>query len=187
MRGYSLTVMNILFSYAANILLLLVYQLPERKSRVEYYHKKYEQQLKQTTKLKQQLTNISSKNFTVKLRSIEDKCKAINFVIGRVYSTKHKGNKTIRETLKIPRELYDRFSEMEKKGLADPKLLNQILNKLINLEHTESQAIGKRILSKNHEPIIQILKENDKDPVEDYHREAKEVCQALIQYLKGGK
>ena len=47
MRGYSVTVMNILLSYAANILLLLVYQLPERKSRVDYYHKKYEQQLRQ--------------------------------------------------------------------------------------------------------------------------------------------
>jgi hypothetical protein len=29
-----------------------------------------------------------------------------------------------------------------------------------------------------------VLKNNDKDPVEDYHREAKDVCKRLIAFMK---
>ena len=62
-------------------------------------------------KIKSEL-EITKKNFKYNLRGIEDKCKAINFVIGRVYSDKKGGNKEVREQLKINRDLYNTFSEI---------------------------------------------------------------------------
>ena len=55
---------------------------------------------------------IASKPMSVTIRGIEDKCKAINFVIGRVYSAKRGGSKEIREMIGIPKELYNEFSEL---------------------------------------------------------------------------
>jgi len=138
---------------------------------------------------------INKENFNVSLRSIEDKCKAINFVIGRVYSDKRGASAKIRDRLRIDSRLYNKFSELtsdfkEEDAEKLSKVLEKIHDRLLQLEFPESKFIKitdaqtpteRDVLGNDR--IIDVLKKNDKDPIEDYYTEAKDICQKLLQYV----
>ena len=139
--------------------------------------------------------DVSDKNFTTRLRGVEDKAKAINFVIGRVYSDKNGGNVQIREKLNIDRALYNAFSEMSSDVSVENKkklitVLEAISKKLITLELPESELFRlpprtKLVRSANmKDTILEVLAKNDTDPVLDYFVEAKEICSNMLQYLR---
>ncbi len=126
------------------------------------------------------------------LRSIEDKCKAINFAIGRVYADKKGGSKTIREKLKISSDLYNRFSEMIQDDDIENKefvlILKDIIKKLNQMEHKEKDVVKVKkarvkVDRKVGDSVLTVLDTNDNDPVNDYHAEAKAICKKLIELL----
>ncbi len=166
-------------------------------SRLAKENRMYKQKinaLRQDLNLVQSELMISSKNFSTTLKSIEDKCKAINFVIGRVYSNKRGGNPDLRNRLKIDRDLYNEFSEISSdfnssKASSLIVVLQRILDQLKLLEKEESAVFTPkfgRILVKREkgDRILDVLMKNDKDPVADYHSEAKEICLKLIEFLR---
>lgn len=138
--------------------------------------------------------DMTKKEVRASIRSVEDKCKALNFVIGRVYADSKGGNKTAREKLKIPRELYNDFSEIlskPKRVDADRMLnvLRQILAKLQQMELPEDEVIRVRhgrvpIERLKGDTVLKVLARNDKDPVLDYHDEAKMVCKKLLELME---
>lgn len=181
MEGPTLTVLNLFLSYVINILLMMVFIL---FSSGEKKHKKKEEK-------------ITEENFNVSLRSIEDKCKSLNFVIGRVYSNRKGGTKEIRSTLKIDSKWYNAFSrlsqDLDKEDTERVVLvLNMIYQKLLGLENREKdmfkldkfKAIEIERDAFGNDKVIDVLIKNDSDPVESYHKEAKEVCLRTIEYLK---
>ncbi len=135
------------------------------------------------------------KPMSVTIRGIEDKCKAINFVIGRVYSTKRGGSKEIRSQIGISKEWYNAFSALlQGDDVLDPKellsVVEQISNRLHDLEKPEAELfelekakIEVERSADGSDTILSVLSHNDKDPVEEYHAEALEVCQQVINYL----
>jgi len=140
---------------------------------------------------------INKDNFTITLRSIEDKCKALNFAVGRVYADKRGANSNIRDKITIKREWYNKFSELTKEYKEEnAPLLLEILYKINNqLEilllpekkvftlKTEPRIPVKR----NHsgkDPILLVLANNDKDPIMYYYEETKEITTKLIDYLQ---
>ncbi|MFT4303554.1 MAG: hypothetical protein ACMXYG_03245 [Candidatus Woesearchaeota archaeon] len=162
----------------------------------KYYRERIVQLHKQLDDAKQAL-KITKENFVVNLRSIEDKCKAINFVVGRVYSDKNGGNKKIRELLNINRILYNTFSAMTKdwkdKNAKSLLYVLTLLQKKLSLylvpekilfkvNKTKSSSVQRNITG--NEIVLDILARNDKDPVREYHAEATEICNNLVRFLK---
>lgn len=196
MNGPTLTTMNIMLCYLANSLFLMFHTLPagdKYEKQAEYYKKRSEKSKKEIYQLKAQISEyesrlkITKQNFKLTLRGIEDKCKAINFVIGRVYSNKHGGSPKTREIIRVDKELYNEFSAMAShfKKTQAKKLYNILTGvwiRLNALDHTEKEVFSKGILSDGNSKIINILAE-DKDPVKEYHAEAKDVCASLMNYL----
>ena len=139
---------------------------------------------------------IASKPMSVTIRGIEDKSKAINFVIGRVYSAKRGGSKEIREMIGVPKELYNAFSELvQDEEIVDSKKLlivvRKIQKRLHLLEKKEADLftlkkakIETKRSADGNDTIISVLSQNDKDPVEEYRAEAQEVCSQVISYLE---
>jgi hypothetical protein len=151
--------------------------------------------LSEQLKEAQHQLSMSEQEVSQTLQSIEDKCKGINFVIGRVYADKKGGSKEIRDQLKIPRELYNAFSDRvtdlnndSKKAFLD--ILHKLYYHLQMLESeekafftpTESDLPIQR-KDNGSSRIIDVLADNDKDPVRDYHTQAKETCTQLIEFL----
>ncbi|MBT7902379.1 hypothetical protein HN587_00845 [Candidatus Woesearchaeota archaeon] len=140
---------------------------------------------------------ITTTNFSTSLRSIEDKCKAINSVIGRVYSDRKGGSKELREFLAIERDSYNEFSEITKSFSEDNvpdllKVLYEIRSKLKTMYKKEKQVLDKIPLKtkikvkrdkKGEDPILLVLANNDKDPILYYYEEASEITSKLIKYL----
>ncbi|MEA3429919.1 MAG: hypothetical protein U9R08_01465 [Nanoarchaeota archaeon] len=206
----NLAVVNIIIAYLANALFFIIARNEHsisRETTVKKLQTLYKQQRSQYTRditalrrsLKQahQQLSVNKKNFKVSLNSIEDKCKSINFVIGRVYSNKKGGSIELRNSIKIPKELYNKFSELTKYFKKDNaaellKLLTDIYVKLRNLEKSEKmifrpgtyEELRLHRNSKGTDKIIGILADNDKDPVKYYHQEAIEVCIKVGDYLK---
>jgi hypothetical protein len=130
--------------------------------------------------------------------SIEDKSKALNFVIGRVYNKYHGGSKQLREKLSVKPEWYNEFSEaLHNEEHPDKK---RMLSILANIEKqlyflalpekdimAEDQLLELKNLERNpdgNERIIDVLIKNDKDPVETYFAGAKEFCLKLRDILQ---
>lgn len=130
------------------------------------------------------------------IASIEDKSKALNYVIGRVYNQFHGGNKEMRDKISIPSHSYNAFSEAmhdEEVRDADKMLtiLNGIESRLKQLELTEKDVFSEshsRLKNLDRNPsgedkIIDVLKRNDKDPVEAYYKGALDFCLRLKEQL----
>ncbi|MFT7615815.1 MAG: hypothetical protein ACI8Y7_000640 [Candidatus Woesearchaeota archaeon] len=144
---------------------------------------------------KQEL-EVSQENISVRLHDIEAKCKAINFVIGRVYADKRGGNPRTRELLHIPREIYNNFSEAAKNYETADKdrlkdLLTIIKNKLAMYELPEnrlftvskSPQIETTRDSEGNTAILEVMSTNDNDPIMDYYTETKEVVEKLLTFV----
>jgi hypothetical protein len=129
--------------------------------------------------------------------SIEDKAKAINAVIGRVYSIKHGGSDELRKEIRIDAEHYNEFSELknEKPDLRKPaatRLLRKIKERLELLQRPEVELFGKKelasLINLQREPegrdaIIDVLMKNDKDPVSTYYQGALDFCDEALKEL----
>jgi len=129
--------------------------------------------------------------------SIEDKSKALNFAIGRVYSQFHGGSESIRNKIRIPKDWYNDFSII---GIGtnslDYKKLNEIIAKFeIHLrlfEKSEKDVFGSSIQNlKNlirdvagRDKIIDVLDHNDKDPVRSYYEGAVEFCEKVREEMR---
>ena len=132
------------------------------------------------------------------IHSIEDKSKALNFVIGRVYNKYHGGSKEMREKISLKPEWYNEFSDaLENNKKPDRRkllsILSQIEARIKSLEMTESEVFGftdshsLKNLERNpdgNSKIIDVLKENDKDPVETYYKGTSEFCSKLRTELQ---
>jgi hypothetical protein len=122
------------------------------------------------------------------VQSIEDKCKAINQVIGRVYSTQHNGNEDMRKKIKINSEWYNDLNESTDISKIKQAII-QIKLRLSELEKTESEVFGDDIknvvnLKRNddgHWRIIDVLQRNDKDPIMTYYRGALQYCEHALK------
>ena len=188
----SLAAINILFSaiYLAIFFILLSLLTHLEKERMK----------KTPPQVTSVPTIVKSVPLTIKeyISSIEDKSKALNFVIGRVYNKYHGGSKELREIISIKPDWYNEFSEsMQNEEKPDKKRMLQILsnfeNKLDLLEKTEKEVLGdKHVLNLKNlernkygtEQILNVLIKNDKDPVESYYKGAKEFCAKLKEELQ---
>lgn len=130
--------------------------------------------------------------------SIEDKSKALNFVIGRVYNKYHGGSKQLREKLSLKSEWYNEFSDaLQNETNPDKRrlltILDNIENQLFLLTKTEKEVLSEEELRElkglerkedGSERIMDVLIKNDKDPVDSYYAGAKEFCLKLRDILQ---
>lgn len=189
--GPILVVFNILICYLMNIF-FTIFTIPH----VTKVHKTRD--VEPEYKPPQEITiNYTEQKDELKssLRSIEEKCKAINFVIGRVYSNKRGANGTERAKIKIRRELYNNFSDIVKYFTPDKKeaitsLINQIKAQLEVFNSKSHEVIKLRsnplmpIDMDANDTVLQTLAKNDKDPIEDYHKETMQICERLTKNLE---
>lgn len=139
---------------------------------------------------------VSKENFNITLRSIEDKCKAINFAIGRVYSDKKGASDEVRSNLRIDSVLYNSFSELTADFKAEDaeklyNVLKNIYKKLLYLELPEKKTVQLHAAAlpvsrdKNgNDTVLDVMQKNDSDPILEYHVGAKVICEKLMGFLK---
>ncbi len=114
--------------------------------------------------------------------TIEDKCKALNFVIGRVYRSSNGGTTSMRDEIRISSDLYNEFERLVKEGTKDEmlKTLDQIGGSILKLQKTEKEVLGskasrlKNLIRDEHgnSRVIDVLAKNDNDPVMNYYSDA---------------
>ncbi|MGM5487905.1 MAG: hypothetical protein ACQESG_03075 [Nanobdellota archaeon] len=133
----------------------------------------------------------TEKNIESYIQAIEDKAKALNFVIGRVYSNKHGGSAQLRELIRIPKEMYNLFSEVPPDQISQniSKLRQAVMaidKQLQKMEESEEKIFGSKahgFYNITHDPkerIIDVLIDNDKDPVATYYQSAREFCNKAL-------
>ncbi|MBN2459303.1 hypothetical protein JXB28_03375 [Candidatus Woesearchaeota archaeon] len=129
--------------------------------------------------------------------SIEDKAKAINAAIGRVYNVKHGGSEALRKKIRIDAEHYNEINELknlplDKRRILAIELLRKIKDKLDLLMKHENEVFDKGELQRlaNLERdvdgdyrILDVLVQNDKDPVQSYYDGAVEFCDEALDEL----
>ncbi len=130
------------------------------------------------------------------IASIEDKSKALNFVIGRVYNSYHGGSRALREKINMKQDWYDQFSQIPS-DVDDidfdalEKLVSKIEERLLMLNSTEREVFGddcrhfKNLVrdEKGRDRIIDVLDRNDKDPVVSYYEGALQFCGKVRDYI----
>jgi hypothetical protein len=206
-------VLNIVASYLMNALFIFVSTYRKKIDTQKAFQSEYQKlenfynqksnrhnneiaQLRQMVKGYQAALADSKSKLNRLLTTIEDKCKSINFVIGRVYSNKKGGSPAIRKMLKIESSLYNSFSELTKDFKREnvPQLFNVIANiyqKLVQLDTAEKSLFKlekyKRLNlsrdSQGTDRVIDVLAKNDKDPVAAYILEAKQTCWDIREQL----
>ncbi|MFH1590640.1 MAG: hypothetical protein ABIC95_01800 [archaeon] len=135
--------------------------------------------------------------FKETVQSIEDKCKALNFVIGRVYGERHGGDDEMRDRIRIPSTVYNQFSTVENFASEDDRkllldLLGQIKERLEQLTTPEKDLFGARVTHLRNlmrdmdgeDSILTVLAENDKDPVMAYYESGLGFCNNAINSLR---
>lgn len=144
----------------------------------------------------QKIEKQEKKSIEEYIHSIEDKSKALNFAIGRVYNKYHGGTDDLRNKLRIPAEWYNEFSLI---GVGTNKIdyekLHDIITKfelqLKNFEKTEFELFKDKSNSlknlirdvKGSDKIIDVLDHNDKDPVLSYYKGAVEFCKKIKEEI----
>jgi hypothetical protein len=131
------------------------------------------------------------------IHSIEDKVKALNFVIGRVYSVYHGGTEHLRNKIRIDKTWYDTFNQIDeadtdKKRLEAIALVQKISDRLTLLKRSEREIFGsdvERLKNIQHDvqgndAVIDVLVRNDKDPVQQYYDGAQTFCEEVLRSLR---
>lgn len=131
------------------------------------------------------------------IHSIEDKSKALNFVIGRVYNKYHGGTSEMRDKLRVPAEWYNEFSLI---GFGtdhiDYDKLQEIISKfelhLKNFEKKEIDLFKSKVTTLKNlirdpagsDKVIDVLDHNDKDPVRSYYEGAVKFCAKIQEQME---
>jgi hypothetical protein len=183
-----LTAMNIFFSFFYLIVNYFLLQSPAPKMKSG------------DVKVVVKEREVIPEDLTKFIASIEDKGKALNFAIGRVYNAYHGGTKELRQKINIKQEWYDEFSQIPN----DPKeldfvslsaLISTIEARLRLLEKSEVEIFGgehkkfKNLVRSEDgsDSVLEILDKNDKDPVKSYVEGALEFCGKVKDYLSKNK
>jgi len=131
------------------------------------------------------------------IHSIEDKSKALNFVVGRVYNKYHGGTSDIRDKLRIPADWYNEFSllgigtaQIDVEQLSD--IITRFELQLKNFEKKEFELFKSdayKLKNLIHDPhgndkIIDVLDRNDKDPVRSYYEGAVKFCNKVREAIE---
>ncbi len=131
------------------------------------------------------------------IATIEDRCKAINFVVGRVYSVHHGATAGMRDKIKIDPQWYNDLSA----AMEDPEknknilrgVIERIKRRLEQLHEHEATVFTKAEVSRlkklerktdGKTRILDVLAENDSDPVEQYVASAEEYCGIAMDQLQ---
>ena len=131
------------------------------------------------------------------IQAIEDKSKALNFVIGRVYSNKHGGSDALRAKIRIQKEDYNTFSEIPSEMLMYNlihlrKALYSIGSRLALMARPEREVLGPALSNlteierdpDGNDRVIDVLANNDKDPVMTYYESAVEFCNKAAKEIE---
>lgn len=135
------------------------------------------------------------------VHAIEDKAKALNFAIGRVYRASNGGTAKMRERLRIPSEWYNDFNAFNALEKEDRQaqldqaavLLRKIRDRLALFAQKEkdvfhpSELSSLKHLARNkdgEDRIIDVLKTNDRDPVDHYYVSAVDFCDRILSELE---
>lgn len=130
------------------------------------------------------------------VHSIEDKCKAINFVVGRVYKDRNGGSAKMRNLVKIDPAWYNEFSTIKSfRSPEDQEILKELIGniqiRLSLMGKTENRVFGnlaeglkglKRDVS-GRDRVIEVLANNDKDPIKTYYESALTFCRNVLVEL----
>lgn len=173
----------------ANLMLSIIYVIVVAAVFLDDFKKQVEKKEKKHIASPQSLQDI--------INSIEDKSKALNFVIGRVYSKYHGGSRDLRAKLHIPSDWYNEFSligvgtdNIDTKKLVE--LIDRFENQLELLLKSEKEVIGyecdnlKNLIrdNKGRDTIIDVLDKNDKDPARSYFEGAVSFCKQIKTEIK---
>jgi hypothetical protein len=132
------------------------------------------------------------------VQSIEDKIKAMNFAIGRVYRASNGATPKMRERLRVPSEWYNDFHAIKPEDLEEQKdkakvLVRKIRDKLSTYSMKEKDVFsGQELALLKHlarhkdgeDTVLHVLKTNDRDPVEHYYVSAVEFCDRILEELE---
>jgi len=136
---------------------------------------------------------VENKNVQEHVYSIEEKCEAINRVIGRVFKNKSGGTAVLRTKIKINKSSYNELSLMLQEGLEKNKekvffLVNSIEEDLKKLLKNHIDLLGytqyEGLSVKKDDSVLNILIKNDKDPIQRYFDSALEFCYKLKSDLR---
>lgn len=154
---------------------------------------------KELASVKKMIVKLDSEEDVKKfIISIEDKAKAINAVIGRVYSVRHGGTESLRKKIKIDPEHYNEFNELKdkapnKRKAAAVSILNKINATLDVMEKKEKEIFDAPDLAslvrltrntQGTDKVIDVLARNDSDPVNLYYDGAREFCSEALKALE---
>jgi hypothetical protein len=131
------------------------------------------------------------------VQSIEDKIKGMNFVIGRVYRTSNGASAKMRERLRVPSEWYNEFHAIKPEDIEEQQekakvLLTKIHDRLKTYAMKEKEVFSTQELASikhlarhkdGEDTIIDVLKTNDRDPVDNYYVSAVEFCNRILEEL----
>jgi hypothetical protein len=136
-------------------------------------------------------------DITEYIHSIEDKVKALNFVIGRVYSVYHGGTNRMRNKIRIDKAWYDDFNQIDEQDIEKRKheaivLVQKIKDRLDLMQQSEREVFGNdatniKNVARNPagtDSVIAVLTRNDKDPVQQYYDGARTFCEEALKKLK---
>jgi len=156
-----LTVLNLVISY----IFLIIIEYPAAYKKAEHSEPKEEERA-----------------IEHHFHAIEDKLKALNFAIGRVYRSSNNGTTSMRDDIRIPSEFYNEFDRAVKEETKEQVIdaIEKIGRRLMNLQKTEKEVFGERAHhlrnlvrdEHGHSRIIDVLAHNDKDPVMSYYEDA---------------
>lgn len=174
MEIYKLALMNVVISYIA--LILITY--PEAYKKAEH-----EENPKEIKAIEHHFS------------SIEDKCKALNFVIGRVYRSSNGGTTKMRDEIRVSNELYNEFDRAVKEGTKEEQIsaLDKVGKALLSMQKTEKEMFGeaavkhlKNLLRNDtgSSRIIDVLAKNDNDPVMLYYNGALEAYREIRRQIE---
>lgn len=129
------------------------------------------------------------------IKTVEDRCKAINFVIGRVYRVHTGAHARLRDKIKVPAEWYNELTEALQTLGQDHvvhemvvKIKNrlELLSQPENTVFTDAEVRNLKSLDRKQDgstPIINVLAENDSDPVQGFHQAGLEYCELLLEKI----
>jgi hypothetical protein len=132
------------------------------------------------------------------ISAIEDKAKALNFVIGRVYRSSNGGSVAMRERLRIPSEWYNEFNAIRTEDLDTQLghaaiLVRKIRDRLMLYAQKEKDVFSKSEINglkhivrnkDGEDPVIDVLKTNDRDPVDHYYVSAVDFCDRILSEIE---